>query len=102
MNSTPLMQTMIWTCGSCGFAIEGKAPHMECPVCEAYKSSFVDIPQHVEVAVRDAFGADNANSAEARRDRLARLREGGYIRSARLRGRRPKAVHGSGHSRTDR
>jgi len=60
---------------------------MECPICEAYKSSFIDTPQHIEAQLREEFGDDNTNSAPARAKRLLVLREGGYLRTNRIRGR---------------
>lgn len=92
MNAKPYMQSVLWCCTSCGFVLEGRQPHMECPICEAYKSSYIDSPAHIEADLRDEYG-ELSNGAEARKQRLMRLREGGYTRSYRLKGRSTEAVH---------
>lgn len=93
MNASTYMQSLLWCCSSCGFVIKGGQPKMECPICEAYKTAFIDIPQHVEAEVRGDFGEDLANSADARNARLAKLREGGHLRGFRVKGRFVEAVH---------
>ena len=98
MNANSYMQTLLWCCTSCGFTLEGGQPHMECPICEAYKTSFIDIPQHVEAEVREKY-KDVPNSAEARRLRKKLLAEGGFLRTFRVRGRMTEAVNESAHSR---
>ena len=98
MNADTYMQAMLWCCSSCGFTFAGQQPHMECPICEAYKTSFIDIPQHVEKDIREEFG-DLSNGTEARKARLAALREGGHLRTFRIKGRFTEAVHRHGDSR---
>ncbi|TVQ96057.1 MAG: hypothetical protein EA398_16455 [Deltaproteobacteria bacterium] len=97
MNASTYMQSLLWCCSSCGFVYQGGQPKMECPICEAYKTSFIDSPQHIEAEIRETFGDDLANSAEARDARLARLREGGHLRGFRVKGRVVEAVN---HDRT--
>lgn len=99
MNANSYMHSVLWCCTSCGFVLETGQPHMECPICEAYKTSFIDTPGHIEAAIREQFG-DLPNAAEARSRRLELLREGGYTRRFRLKGRITEAVHGDGDSRT--
>ena len=93
------MHSILWCCASCGFVIETGQPHMECPICEAYKANFVDAPAHIEAAIRERFG-DAYNSAEARAARLDALREGNYLRRFRLKGRFTYAVDEPRASRT--
>ncbi len=102
MNANPFMHSVLWCCTSCGFLLEGGQPTMECPICEAYKESFIDTPAHVEVAIREAAGDDAFNTADARRARLDALRTGGYLRTYRRKGRFTEAVNRSGVSRTRR
>jgi len=64
------LHAMIWTCTSCGFSYFGGQPKMECPVCESYKTAFIDIPQHIEQTVRDEFGDNPANHRDNRARRL--------------------------------
>lgn len=71
---------------------------MECPICEAYKESFIDSPGHVEAAVRAAH-PDAFNSAEARTLRLELLSKGGFLKNFRMRGRYTWAVHQPSDSR---
>lgn len=98
MNANSYMHSVLWCCTSCGFVLESGQPHMECPICEAYKTSFIDSPAHVEAEIREAF--DLPNSADARARRLEVLREHGYTRRFRLKGRVTEAVHEDGSSRT--
>jgi hypothetical protein len=65
---------------------------MECPICEAYKESFINSPSHVETTVRSTH-KEHHNTADARKERLKLLREGGYLRSFRLKGRMTEAVN---------
>ena len=99
MKAGTFMQTLVWCCSSCGFVHHGGQPFMECPICEAYKTSFIDIPQHIEAAVIAEFGADGLNSAGARQRRRELVREGGYARTFRLKGRVTEAVNRDGASR---
>jgi rubredoxin len=64
------MHAMLWTCTSCGFVYEGGQPKMECPVCESYKTSFIDIPQHIEREVRTEFDDLPPNHIKCREKRL--------------------------------
>jgi len=93
------MHSVLWCCSSCGFVLEGGQPAMECPICEAYKTSFVDSPAHVEAEIRGRHGA-LANGAAARAERLQALRAGGYLRSFRLKGRFTEAVNTAAPSRS--
>ena len=103
MNANTYMQALLWCCSSCGFTFAGKQPHMECPICEAYKTSFIDIPQHIEMAIRDKHAVKGseagANTAEARAERLELLRADGFLKSFRMKGRQTKAVHQAEASR---
>lgn len=100
MNANAYMHSILWCCTSCGFVLEGGQPHMECPICEAYKESFIDSPAQIEAALRKQFGADGFNTAAAREARLAQLRAGGFLRKYRVKGRHTEAVHNPGVSRT--
>jgi len=64
------MQALLWTCTSCGFVYEGGQPKMECPICEAYKTSFIDIPQNIERQVREEFPDLPPNHKNCRARRL--------------------------------
>lgn len=99
MKAGTFMQTLLWCCTSCGFMRQGGQPTMECPICEAYKTSFIDTPQHVESQLIDTFGAGNTNVAAARAERLQVLRTEGYIKTNRVRGRMTEAVHKPAASR---
>lgn len=98
MKADTFMHSILWCCSSCGFVLEGGQPAMECPICESYKSSFVDSPAHVEAEIRERFG-ELSNGAEARAERLTRLRDGGYLKNFRLKGRFGYAVNAAGDSR---
>jgi len=98
MKADSYMHSVLWCCTSCGFVIEGGQPFMECSICEAYKSSFIDTPGHTEAAVREEFG-DLYNSAEARQARLRQLRAGGFLRNFRIKGRVTEAVNHAKESR---
>lgn len=74
-SSRPYMQAMLWTCKSCGFLIEGGQPHYECPICEAYKTSFIDLPQHIEQLVREAHSDIPPNHQTCREMRLELMDE---------------------------
>lgn len=71
----PFMQALLWTCKSCGFVYEGGQPKQNCPVCEAYKTSFIDIPQHLEAQVREAHPDKSFNHGECRTMRLELMKE---------------------------
>ena len=84
----PHAQALVWTCTSCGFALEGGQPHMECPSCEAYKTAFINIPQHIEVQVRSELGKkDHFNITAARQRRLELMNEGGVFEKFMVKGR---------------
>lgn len=98
MKAGTFMQSLQWCCASCGFTHNGGQPFMECPICEAYKTSFVDLPQHIEAELREEFGEDT-NTAAARKRRLEMAREAGLLKRNRVRGRQTSAVHADGDSR---
>ena len=98
MNANPYMHSVLWCCSSCGFVMEGGQPFMECSICEAYKSSFIDSPAHVEAEIREAHG-EMFNGADARGERLEKLRAGGYLRNFRIKGRFTEAVNQAKQSR---
>lgn len=79
-DSNTYMVAMLWTCTSCGFLKEGGQPKMECPFCEAYKTSFIDIPQHLEKEVREAHCDLPFNHRDCRKMRLE-LMEGADVHS---------------------
>ncbi len=84
----PHGMALLWTCTHCGFVKEGGQPHMECPSCEAYKTSFIDLPQHLEVAVRDKLGKKKLpNCTEGRQMRLALMQEHGFHQKFQVKGR---------------
>ncbi len=99
MNAATYMHSVLWCCTSCGFVLPGGQPHMECPICEAYKASFIDSPAQIEAELRGQFGEDATNSAEARAARLEALRAGGWLRKFRLKGRFNEAVNRPAASR---
>ncbi len=98
MKADTYMHSVLWCCSSCGFVLEGGQPSLECPICEAYKSSYIDSPAHIEAGIRATHGT-LYNGAEARAERLEKLREGGYLRSFRLKGRATNAVNDAKDSR---
>lgn len=68
--------SILWTCTSCGFVLEGRQPHMECPSCEAYKTSYVNLPQHIEADLRaNLKKGQHFNATEVRQERLRVMRE---------------------------
>ena len=71
----PYLQALLWTCQTCGFVKEGEQPHMECPICESYKSNFIDIPQHIEQDVREKHPDKNPNHRSCREMRLKLMQE---------------------------
>ncbi|MEL6179766.1 MAG: rubredoxin-like domain-containing protein [Myxococcota bacterium] len=84
----PYTMALLWTCTSCGFVKEGGQPHMECPSCGAYKTAFIDIPQHLEVEIRSALKKGvSPNSAQARQQRLALMTEHNVFENFRVKGR---------------
>ena len=99
MKADTYMHSILWCCTSCGFLLEGGQPHMECPICEAYKDAFIDSPAHIEAEIRAEFGDDLTNGTLARRKRLELLRAGGYTRNFRIKGRVTEEVHRDAASR---
>lgn len=89
------MQALLWTCTSCGFTYEGGQPKMECPVCEAYKTAFIDIPQHLEQEVRSAHPDVPFNHAECRKQRLALMAKYEIRKNHRVAGRILPAASGN-------
>ncbi len=87
-NIAPYTMALLWTCTNCGFVKEGRQPHMECPSCEAYKTSFINIPQHIENQVRAGLKKNQMfNRTEAREKRLGLMRENGFIERFQVKGR---------------
>ena len=72
---SPYFQALLWTCKTCGFVKEGEQPHMECPICESYKSNFIDIPQHIDRRIREKFPDKNPNARACRDLRLKLMQE---------------------------
>ena len=81
------MQAMLWTCKSCGFQLQGGQPPYECPVCEAYKTTFMDIPQHIEKELREAHPDLPPNHIDIRAKRVAMIEEKGLVKKRRAAGR---------------
>lgn len=96
MTTTPtFMQAMLWTCRNCGFQLEGGQPPYECPICEAYKTNFMDIPQHLERELREAHAALPPNHAQMREARVALIKEHNLDRKRRAAGRILPAASGN-------
>lgn len=93
MAAGTYMQSVMWCCTSCGFSLQFGQPKYECPLCEAYKSAFVDTPQHIERELTEKYGEGNTNAADARAERLSILRENGYLKNNRFRSRQLEAVY---------
>lgn len=89
------LHAMIWTCTSCGFSYFGGQPKMECPVCESYKTAFIDIPQHIEQAVREEFEDNPPNHKENRARRLELMEENNVRSTNRAAGRVLPAASGN-------
>jgi rubredoxin len=86
---------MLWTCTSCGYLIEGRQPMYECPICEAYKTSFIDIPQHIEREIREANPKLPHNHQTCRTTRVERIKRDGLKSKRRAAGRVLPAVTGT-------
>lgn len=71
----PYMQALLWTCKHCGFVYEGGQPKQNCPVCESYKTSFIDIPQHLEGEVREEHPDKSPNHKDCRQMRTRLMKE---------------------------
>lgn len=84
---TGYFQALLWTCTSCGFVYEGGQPKMECQMCEAYKTAFIDIPQHIEAQVREEFADLPPNHINCRERRLELMEESKSLRKFRVAGR---------------
>lgn len=78
---------MLWTCSSCGFVHEGGQPDMECQLCEAYKTGFIDIPQDIEADVREEFPDRPPNHEDCRMRRLELMKERNAFEDNRVQGR---------------
>lgn len=81
------MQALLWTCKSCGFVYEGGQPKQNCPMCEAYKTSFIDFPQHLEAEVRQAHPDKSFNHVDCRAMRQRLMKEHQVDRNNRVAGR---------------
>lgn len=77
MSYETYQHAMLWTCTHCGFELVGGQPHMECPFCESSKTAFVDIPQHIEDAVRAEFPDNPPNHRDSRALRLELMEKEG-------------------------
>ena len=93
--SNRFMVAMLWTCKVCGFTLEGGQPKYECPICESYKTSFVDLPQHLELKVREEHAALPANHATCRSRRLELMAEHQVTTTNRAAGRVLPAASGN-------
>lgn len=91
----PFMQALLWTCKSCGFVYEGGQPKQNCPMCEAYKTAFIDIPQHLEAQVREAHPDKSFNHSECRAMRLELMKDNKVDQSNRLAGRMLPSTSGT-------
>lgn len=89
------MQALLWTCTSCGFQYEGGQPKMECPVCEAYKTAFIDLPQHLEREIRTEFAELPPNHMKCRARRLELMDEHEVRKKNRVAGRILPAASGN-------
>ncbi len=89
------MHAMLWTCSCCGFLYEGGQPKMECPVCESYKTAFIDLPQHLEREIRTAFPDVPPNHRDCRAQRLALMIEHGVKGKSTVAGRVLPAASGN-------
>ena len=93
-NYQPFMQAMLWTCKTCGFTYEGGQPKQNCPSCEAYKTSFIDFPQHLEAQIREAHPDKPFNHSECRKMRMELMKEHGVTSSFNVAGRVLPSVSG--------
>ncbi len=95
------MQAMLWTCTTCGFTYEGGQPKMECPVCESYKTAFIDIPQHIEQEVRTTHPDVPFNHRDCRALRLELMQQNGVRQKNRVAGRVLPAASGNNMNPSD-
>lgn len=93
--SNTYMHAMLWTCTSCGYLLEGRQPMYECPLCEAYKSAYIDIPQHIEQEIRTANASLPVNHATCRATRVERIKRDKLKLKNRAAGRVLPAVTGT-------
>ncbi|RDV36358.1 hypothetical protein DV096_19250 [Bradymonadaceae bacterium TMQ3] len=93
-NYQPFMQALLWTCKNCAFVYEGGQPKQNCPMCESYKTSFIDLPQHLEAQVREAHPELPFNHADCRATRKKLMEEHGVLKSYRVSGRQLPTVSG--------
>lgn len=91
----PFLHALIWTCRTCAFTYVGGQPKMECPVCEGYKTNFVDLPQHLEQKVRDEFPGLPPNHKDCRARRLELMTAAGVLDNFRVAGRILPAASGN-------
>ncbi len=91
----PFMHALLWTCKSCGFAYEGGQPKQNCPMCEAYKTSFIDFPQHLESQIREEHPDKSFNHGECRTMRKSMLKEHNVDKKKRVSGRVPPTLSGT-------
>lgn len=91
----PFMQALLWTCRDCGFLYEGGQPKYTCPSCEAYKTNFIDIPQHIEAQVRADHPDLPPNHIECRNQRLELMKAEDVGRKHRVAGRILPAASGN-------
>lgn len=91
----PFMQALLWTCKHCGFVYEGGQPKQNCPICESYKTSFIDIPQHIEAEVREAHPDKSYNHRECRQMRIELMEENDVDSKNRVSGRIQPSASGT-------
>lgn len=72
---TGYFQALLWTCTSCGNVLEGGQPMMECDICEAYKTAFINLPQHLERQIREEFPELPPKHINCRERRLELMKE---------------------------
>lgn len=84
---TGYFQALLWTCSTCGYVYEGGQPKMECQMCGAYKTGFVDLPQHIEKQIREEHPDLPPNHRDVRARRLALMKQMGVYEQRRFAGR---------------
>jgi rubredoxin len=80
-------QALLWACTSCGHVLDGGQPKMECEICEAYKTSYIDIPQDLEATVRQEFPDLPPGHVKCRERRLELMKAGDIGRKSHVAGR---------------
>ena len=68
---------------------------MECPVCESYKTSFIDLPQHIEAQVREELPDNPHNHRDNRARRIELIAEHKVLDNNRVSGRILPAASGN-------